>query len=105
MFFLVLLAVLASSIWVFFDAQSIGVRKGMMPGLFDMGPLLWALACIALWILFFPAYIAKRGEYRQLIASGRHFPAADNSGGGTGALIIGGFLLLTIVGGLLFMRS
>ena len=66
---LLLLVVIGSSIWVYFDAKSIGVRKGLEKGFFDMGPSGWAAASLLLWIFVFPAYLAKRGTLKGL-ASG-----------------------------------
>ena len=43
------LIVIPTSIWVFFDARSLGVRKGLardLVGLFDMTPLGWSLSCL-----------------------------------------------------------
>ena len=63
---LVVLAVLASSIWVAVDASSIGVKKGQMSGLLDMGPGGWFFSCLLLWIICFPLYLTKRGEYKRI---------------------------------------
>lgn len=60
------IVVIASSIWVFIDAKQIGIRKGQMPGLFDADPVLWAAATFLLWIVVFPAYLVKRGEYKRI---------------------------------------
>ena len=64
MFFL--LIVLGTSIWVLFDAKTIGVRKGLIPGFTDMGPWGWFVASLLLWIVGFPAYLAMRGKYKKL---------------------------------------
>lgn len=58
--------VFATDLWVYFDASTIGVQKGQMPGVFDMGAGEWAFACLLLWIVAFPAYLAKRGEYKRI---------------------------------------
>jgi len=55
--------IIASIIWVAYDASKIGVKKGMISGMFNMGIFGWVVACILVWIIFFPAYIIKRGEY------------------------------------------
>lgn len=65
---LVLLIVFFSSIWVYFDARSIGVKKGVLRGLFDLGPAGWFWVCLLLWIVGFPAYLAKRGELKRVAA-------------------------------------
>lgn len=57
--------VIGSSIWVFFDARSIGVRPGLTRGLLDMPPWGWALGCLLLWIIVFPLYLIKRGDLKR----------------------------------------
>lgn len=63
------LIVLGTAIWVYFDAQSIGVEKGRLKGLADMGPVGWFFACLLFWIIGFPLYLAKRSEYKRIKAS------------------------------------
>lgn len=60
------IAVIASSIWVLVDAKTIGVRKGLIPGMGNMGPWGWCVACVGLWIIAFPFYLAKRPEFKRL---------------------------------------
>jgi hypothetical protein len=60
------LLVIASSIWVVVDAKSIGVKRGQIKGLGNMGPWGWFVACLLLWILAFPLYLAKRSEFRRI---------------------------------------
>ena len=67
---LVFLLVVATSIWVFIDARSIGVRKGQIKGFFNMGPSGWAFATLLLWIVGFPGYLAKRSEYKRINSAG-----------------------------------
>jgi hypothetical protein len=66
MFEIILLIVIGTSIWVFADAKSLGVRKGLVKGVFDMGPGEWAFACLLVWIICFPLYLSKRTEYVRL---------------------------------------
>lgn len=61
-----LLLVIALSCWVYWDAKSIGVRKGLMPGAFDMSPASWAGLCLLIWIVWLPLYLSKRGQLKQL---------------------------------------
>ena len=68
---LLLVLIIASSSWVYFDAKSIGVRKGLEAGFFDMGPAGWAGASLLLWILVFPAYLAKRSAMKELSKGNR----------------------------------
>jgi hypothetical protein len=63
------LLVIASSLWVYFDARSLGVRKGLAPdlgGIFDMTPLGWFLSCLILWIVAFPIYLGMRTRYKRI---------------------------------------
>ena len=55
--------IIISSIWVFVDAQKIGVKKGQIKGVCDMGPAMWLLVSLLLWIIAFPAYLIKRPEF------------------------------------------
>ena len=60
-------SVIASSIGVYYDAKSLGVRRGLMPGsMFDMNPAGWAWGCGLLWIIVFPAYLATRPSYEKI---------------------------------------
>ena len=60
------LLIIGSSIWVVVDAKSTGVKSGQIKGLGNMGPWGWFFACLLLWILGFPLYLAKRGEFKTL---------------------------------------
>lgn len=55
-----------TAIWVYFDAKSIGVKKGQLRGLADMGPAGWFFACLLVWIIGFPLYLAKRSDYKGI---------------------------------------
>ena len=66
----ILWIILGTSIWVFFDARAIGVKRGQVKGLANMGPLGWLLGCLLLWIIAFPLYLAKRNEFKR-ISQGR----------------------------------
>ena len=61
---LFIMPLIATSIWVYIDAKKIGVRKGQLKGLFDMGPAGWFVGCILLWIVIFPVYLLKREELK-----------------------------------------
>ena len=61
--------VILSAVWVYFDAQNIGIRKGLVDGFWNLGPLGWALATLLLWIVGFPAYLIKRGSLKKAAAS------------------------------------
>lgn len=60
------LLVIGSSIWVFFDATTIGVKKGQVSGVADMSPVGWFFACLLLWIIGFPLYLSKRSEFKRI---------------------------------------
>lgn len=55
--------VLLCSCWVAYDASKIGVRKGAIPGFFNMGVVGWFFSCLLLFIVAFPAYLIKRPQY------------------------------------------
>jgi hypothetical protein len=67
---LVLLVVLATDLWVYADATA-HLERGT-PIVFSFGgleldtPTAWFLACLPLWIVFFPAYITTRRQVPQL---------------------------------------
>ncbi|NIA10463.1 MAG: hypothetical protein GWP10_12225 [Nitrospiraceae bacterium] len=58
--------VTGTSIWVLLDAKSIGVKKGQIKGIANMGPWGWFFACLGLWIIGFPLYLVKRAEYKKI---------------------------------------
>jgi hypothetical protein len=60
----ILLLIVITSIWVVSDAKSIGVKKGQVKGILDMGPWGWLFVCLFLWIVGFPAYLAMRSKYK-----------------------------------------
>ena len=59
------LVVIATSIWVLIDAKSIGVKKGQIAGMGNMGPVGWFFVCLLFWIIGFPFYLAKRNEFKK----------------------------------------
>lgn len=60
------LIILGTSVWIFFDAKSIGVKKGQVKGLADLGPGGWLVGSLLLWIIVFPMYLFKRGEFKRI---------------------------------------
>ncbi len=63
------LVVLPTALWVLVDASTLKVRKGKLGGgFFDMGVAGWFLSSLLLWVVAFPAYLAKRGEYKRLLS-------------------------------------
>lgn len=63
------IVIIATSLWVLVDAKTIGIRKGQINGFFNMGPWGWFFVCLLFWIVGFPFYLAKRGEYKRVNAS------------------------------------
>lgn len=63
---LIVLVIVGTTVWVYADAKQIGVRPGMLSGTLDAGPVGWAVACLLLWIVFFPLYLATRPKYVAL---------------------------------------
>ncbi len=66
MFNVVFFTVIFTSILVLHDARAIGVRKGQIQGLGDMGPWGWFFSCLFFWIVGFPFYLFKRREYKRI---------------------------------------
>jgi hypothetical protein len=62
----IMFIVLATSICVYFDARSLGLGKGQ-PGRkqasLNLPPFGWAIACIPIWPIAFPAYLVCRHQY------------------------------------------
>lgn len=63
---LLLLAVLATDVWVYLDATAQGERGA--PVVVSLGtfrvdtPTAWFVCCLVLWIVFFPLYLTGRGQ-------------------------------------------
>lgn len=60
----VLLAVLATDLWVYADARRCAEEGSLVVlrvGSFVVAtPALWFAGCVVLWIIFFPAYLVSR---------------------------------------------
>jgi hypothetical protein len=65
---LLLLALLSTDVWVYADAKAQSEQG--TPIVFSAGsfkvdtPASWFVACLILWILFFPLYITSRNQVR-----------------------------------------
>lgn len=70
---------LGTAIWVLVDAKSIGVRKGLVKGAFNMGPWAWFFVVVFLWIVGFPCYLAARGKFKRAIADEQAAAAAASA--------------------------
>lgn len=60
------IVIIGTSIWVLIDAKTIGVKKGQIEGMGNMGPVAWFFVCLLFWIVGFPFYLAKRGEFKRV---------------------------------------
>ena len=56
---ILILVVVATSIWVGFDASSIGAKEAG-----STGPFGWFLFCLLLWIIGFPLYLSQRSKIK-----------------------------------------
>ncbi|MEN6469270.1 MAG: SHOCT domain-containing protein [Smithella sp.] len=63
-----ILIVVVSAIWVVIDAKNIGVKKGLVTGLGNMGPWSWFFVTLLLWIIGFPMYLYYRGKFKLAVA-------------------------------------
>lgn len=61
----IILVWIVTSVWVGFDAKSIGARKGLLTGIADMGPLGWFGATLIVWVIGFPLYLANRSRIKE----------------------------------------
>ena len=61
------LIVIATAIWVLFDAKTIGVKKGLVIGMGNMGAWGWFFSCLLFWIIGFPMYLYYRGKFKSAI--------------------------------------
>ena len=63
---LLLLLVLATDAWVYLDAQAHAERGAPVAvaiGAFRVDtPAAWFVCCLVLWVVFFPLYLAGRGQ-------------------------------------------
>ena len=82
---LIWLVIIGTSIWVLVDAKSIGVKKGQIKGLGDLGPWGWFFVCLLLWIVGFPFYLAKRSEYKKINSINESIQANHELAGSSGA--------------------
>lgn len=73
---IVLLLVLATTVWVGIDASNLGVQRGRLGGgSLDMSVASWVVCCLFLWIIAFPCYLAARGRYVEMRAGGLGYGA------------------------------
>ena len=62
----VLIVILGTDLWVYADAWKRSERGNpatLSIGALDVNtPAVWFVACLVLWILFFPAYVVTRSQ-------------------------------------------
>ena len=68
--FVILAAIVGTSLWVYFDARWIGVcstgaPRRLLKLSLDMEPVDWLISCLLLWAIAFPAYVIKRPEFKR----------------------------------------
>jgi hypothetical protein len=81
--------VLATSLWVFADAREKGIRK----------PTGWAIACLLLWLVFFPWYVSRRRTPEAPC------PIIEGESGPVARVIILFLILMTLVGAVMMISS
>jgi hypothetical protein len=60
---ILVLVIIATSIWVAIDSSNLGAGRGALGGGFlDMGPASWFFVCLLLWIIGFPCYLVARSK-------------------------------------------
>jgi hypothetical protein len=74
------LIVLGSAIWVLIDAKTIGVKKGLVTGMGNIGPWAWFFVTLLLWIVAFPMYLYYRGQFKLAVAATTVPPSSVVSG-------------------------
>ncbi len=77
-----LVFVLGSMIWVFFDSRKImtGLTLKQRKAVSALGPKTgsgWTAGCVVFWMIFFPWYLLVRGGYKRAQAKNR----SENPGG------------------------
>jgi hypothetical protein len=95
--------VIGTSIWVLLDARAIGIKRGQIKGLANMGPVGWFLASLGMWIIAFPLYLAKRNEFRRInqglkIDENKELANKNKVTFSIAGIVIGIMILLFLVG-------
>ncbi|MDR3630218.1 MAG: hypothetical protein P4L42_07770 [Desulfocapsaceae bacterium] len=61
----ILLIIVATSVWVYFDARLIRARSQPVRGIFNPGPSRWMLFCLLFWVIGFPLYLIHRKKVKE----------------------------------------
>lgn len=64
----IFLIILGTSIWVLYDTKKIGVRKGLVKGIGNMGPWGWFFSTLGLFFISFPVYLYYRDKFKIAVA-------------------------------------
>jgi len=64
-----LILIVITSIWVYFDARLIRARSGLVKGVFNLEPSTWMLICLLFWIFAFPGYLINRKRIKDATGS------------------------------------
>ena len=97
---IMVLLIVATSIWAFFDAAAIDSDKGQVDGFVNMPPWGWLVGCLIMWSITFPIYMVVRHEIKRVNDDPVQFPPPFVSGPRNNALRNGlgcGFLVLVII--------
>ena len=73
--------VLVSAVWIYIDARSIGARKGLVGGIANNSPLVWAIGTVLMWIVVVPVYLYNRGkiQHAAAVVDRRYVPQVPGS--------------------------
>ena len=58
-----IIIILLTSFWVYFDAKSLQKYKGSDRGVGNTSPGMWFVGSLLLWILFYPLYLVQKYRY------------------------------------------
>lgn len=74
-----MMAVVAlSATWVYLDARRLGVERGLVSGLTDMGPVGWSASVALLWVLAYPLYLSRRHRLSAAVEQRGRRPLDDD---------------------------
>lgn len=63
---LLALAWLYGAYRIYKDAESLGVKKGLIKGLGNMDPGMWLICCLIMPYIAYPLYFIKRPKFKAL---------------------------------------
>jgi hypothetical protein len=87
--------IVGSAIWIGVDASRLGAKRGALGGgMLDMGPAAWFFACVLLWIVALPCYLATRPKLvrrARALAMHPHFATVAHADSGLPPVPAGGY--------------